>query len=541
MQTTELKNLVISKSDYVLWRECSHNVWMKKWKPKIYYNSPLSEFEKHLIESGNMVEEIARQRFGEGELIEGRGIEEIEKTKKLIESGKGIIYQAAFSDGQLFAAVDVLKISGNTIQIYEVKASNASKLEGEDEESDSDEVVDLNDAKALEKYKRNLYKDPHFYDLSFQVNLIRKLGYTVSSACLVRLNRNYVRQSDLDLSSLFVVEDVMKYVNEALPSVDEEINKMAPFLSSPEEPSGPCCCIYKGRSKHCTTFAYLNPNVPEYGVHDLVRIGNSRKKLCELIDSGIYDISEIPVDFELTPKIKKQVDVHKSGRPDFNIEEIKKELDSLRYPIYFLDYESFNPAIPRFSKFKSYQQIPFQFSLHKIGRPDSTPEHFEFLYTDQKDPSSNFIEALSKVIGTEGSVVVWSGAFEKSHINKPLALRLPEYADVIKNINGRIFDLMVIFSKQMHIHPGFHGRASIKKILPILCPELSYKELDIGNGSEAMNTWNRLVTGAIPESEKSGIEKSMLEYCELDTKAMYLIWRYLDQLVSVRSNSVIDN
>ena len=106
-------------------------------------------------------------------------------------------------------------------------------------------------------------------------------------------------------------------------------------------------------------------------------------------------------------------------------------------------------------------------------------------------------------------------------------MRIPEHADFLDDINSRMFDLMTIFSKQLHIHPDFQGRASIKKVLPVLCPELSYKELDIGNGSEAMNTWNKLVTEDVSNDEKVEIEKAMREYCGLDTYAMYAIWKYL--------------
>ena len=126
---------------------------------------------------------------------------------------------------------------------------------------------------------------------------------------------------------------------------------------------------------------------------------------------------------------------------------------------------------------------------------------------------------------------MWNRTFEESHINKHLAIRLPEYAEFLQGVNSRIFDLMKIFSKQLHIHPDFHGSASIKKVLPVLCPELSYKELDIGNGSEAMNTWNKMVTGDMSEIEKKETEKSMLEYCGLDTYAMYAIWKHLKSIV----------
>jgi hypothetical protein len=527
---------LISKSDYVLWRDCPHNAWMKKWKPEIYNDSPLSEFELHLIKSGNMVEETARQRFPEGVLVEGRGEESLKKTQELLESKTETIFQAAFSDGVLFAAVDILKQGTNgELFLYEVKASNSSKLkefeEEEESDNDGDEVVDFMDPKAIEKHKKEMLKDHHLYDLAFQVYLARKIGYTVPKAFLVRLNKHYTRAGGIELEKLFVVEDVTSYIDEVLPRVTQEIEMLIQLLSSPQEPHSPCCCIYKGRSKHCTTFAHHNKEVPTYSVHDLTRVGSSKKKLCELIDSRIYDILEVPDHIEFGKKITKQIGVHKHGKADIDHEAIRAELDTLQFPLYFLDYESFNPAIPRFSGYRPYQQIPFQFSMHRLDSPGGELVHEEFLYTGVKDPSPLFIEALQKVIGNVGSIIVWYKPFESSHINKKLAIRMPEYVDLITDMNNRMYDLMTIFSKQLHIHPDFRGSASIKKVLPVLCPELSYKELDIGNGSEAMNTWNKLVTEGATDSERTQIEKAMLEYCSLDTYAMYAIWKHLHDLV----------
>ena len=135
------------------------------------------------------------------------------------------------------------------------------------------------------------------------------------------------------------------------------------------------------------------------------------------------------------------------------------------------------------------------------------------------------------MIGKVGSIIVWYKPFESSHINKRLAIRMPECAAFIESINARMFDLMTIFSKQLHIHPKFHGSASIKKVLPELCPELSYKELDIGNGLEAMNTWNKLVTEGATDKDRIEIERAMREYCGLDTYAMYAIWKHLQEVI----------
>jgi hypothetical protein len=139
----------ISKTDYLVWRDCPHNAWMKKWKPDIYYDAPLSDFDKSLIETGNQVENKARELdlFANGILIDGRDEQAINKTKELLQAKTKTLFQACFSDGSLFAAVDVLK-QGNDgeIYLYEVKASNASKLEEEnDDKEEGDTVVDFTD------------------------------------------------------------------------------------------------------------------------------------------------------------------------------------------------------------------------------------------------------------------------------------------------------------------------------------------------------------------------------------------------------------
>ena len=143
---------------------------------------------------------------------------------------------------------------------------------------------------------------------------------------------------------------------------------MVKLLDSSKEPTGPCCCIYKGKSKHCTTFSENNKKILseeelKYSVHSLTRVGGrgSKEKLCELIDSGIYDILNIPDGVKFGPKITKQIKVHKSGKADINYEAIKTELDTLQFPLYFLDYESFNPAIRVFQDINRTNRYLFNF------------------------------------------------------------------------------------------------------------------------------------------------------------------------------------
>jgi hypothetical protein len=315
-----------------------------------------------------------------------------------------------------------------------------------------------------------------------------------------------------------------------VPGVITEMETAKQYLNAEAEPEGHCTCVFKGRSKHCTTFAYNNPDIPEYSVHDIARIGSSKKKLIDLIDSGIYTLDEIEDDFDLTDIQRNQVDAHKLGRPMVDRSAIARELNSLAYPLYFLDYETFPCAIPRFDGYSPYNQIPFQFSLHILESPEAELRHEEFLHEGTDDPSPHFAKALKQVIGESGSVFVWNKTFECGE-NDRLAKRLPQYKPLMDNINSRIFDLEEVFKKQLHVHPGFKGKTSIKYVLPTLVPDLSYKELDIQEGATASQKWNQLVDAGTKPSEKKRIAAALKKYCALDTYAMYAVWKHLYDLV----------
>ena len=331
-------------------------------------------------------------------------------------------------------------------------------------------------------------------------------------------------------------------IKEIEDGVREEMAKALKYVLQEKEPVGNCDCLYKGRSGHCTTFSHSNPEVPEYSIHDIARIGLSKAKLHELINSEIYHIKDIPERVKLSEIQQNQVDAHLLDRVLIHKMKIVEELSELKFPLYFLDYETFPCAIPRFDGFSPYQQIPFQFSLHVLRGPTPgssfggrTPslEHFEFLHTENSDPSSAFVEALKKHIGPDGNIIVWNKKFE-AKINEQLGDRQPAFQAFLQDINARMYDLMDIFSKQYYVHKDFRGSTSIKYILPVLAPELSYKDLAIQEGGTASQAWDKIIKLGSEASKESGslasrdkLAHDLREYCKLDTYAMYAIWKAL--------------
>jgi hypothetical protein len=492
--------MILTKTDYILWRECKKNAWLKIHKPEIYNEQELSEFEQQIIETGNEVELEARKLFPSGVLLKGRGEKEQEKTQELLAKKTNVIFQPVFEKDGFLAAVDVLELQNDgSYFIYEIKAT-----------SDVDSKT-------------------HYHDLAFQINLLEKFGLTISKAFVIHFNSEYVRHGEIEINKLFSRTDVTEKVEDKKPAVLLEMSQALRYLSQEEEPTGYCDCIYKGRSAHCSTFKYSNPKVPDYGVHDISRIGSSKKKLQELIDVGILELKDVPESTDLSVTQKNQIKAYVQDTIFKDAPSIKKELGDLDFPLYFLDYETFPCAIPRFDGFGPYQQIPFQYSLYILDSPESEPRHLEFLYIKADDPTPSFLKSLQKDIDEGGTVVVWNKKFE-CKINEEAAERYPDFKSFIGSLNDRVYDLMDIFSNQWYVHKDFKGKVSIKNILPVLAPDLSYKELNIQEGGSASQQWNEMVNGGLAPAEQRKIATDLKVYCGLDTFAMYRIWHHLYNL-----------
>ena len=310
--------ITISKTDYILFRECPKNVWYKIHKPDIYFQSELSDFEKSIIETGNEVELVARKLFPTGILIERRDVKGQEATQDYITKKQEILFQPIFVKDGYLAAIDILKFEPETgsYSVYEVKSTN------------------------------DIDKKVHYHDLAFQVNLLRECGLKINKAYLIHLNSGYVRSGELDIAQLFKIVDVSNEVESVTDNVAVEATDALKYISQTSEPEGFCCCIYKGRSRHCSTFKYANPNVPEYSVHDIARIGSSAAKLKELIDNNIFHLDKIPAHIKLTDIQQSQVATYVSNKVLIDKEKIATEFKSLMFPLYFLDYETIAPAVP---------------------------------------------------------------------------------------------------------------------------------------------------------------------------------------------------
>jgi len=498
----------LSKTNYLEYLFCPKNLWLKINAPELLEDFELSDFEKSIIEKGNEVEEWARKLFPDGVLVDGKNLEEKAiETKKLMDKKVPVLFQATFIADGFVVMADILEYDPkkNVWNLYEVKGTNSLK-----ETSSSKSHID---------------------DVAFQNIVLQSAKIPMGKLCIMHLNKDYKKQGDITLDKLFIVNDVGDKIKEIHDATKTTMSEALAYILKKGEPKGNCSCLYKGRNQHCPTFSYSNKKVPGYSVHDLSRIGSSKRKLKDLIDRNIYDVADIPLDMEFSPVQQNQIDVFRTGKPMINSGEIKAELESLEFPLYFLDYETYSPAIPLYDNYRPYQHVPFQFSLHVLDSPGGELRHIEFLHEEDSNPSVDFAEFLIKHIKDAGTVIVWHKVFECGR-NKDLGEMHLEHKAFFERLNNQIYDLKDIFQKQHYVHSDFRGSISIKKVLPVLVPELHYKDLNIQEGGAAMEKWRSMISNKTLPDEKKKISADLLEYCKRDTYAMYAIWKVLNELIS---------
>lgn len=345
-----------------------------------------------------------------------------------------------------------------------------------------DGEVDLYEIKASTSAKVE-----HEFDLAFQTAVLEGTGLKVRDIYVIHVNNQYVRNGTIEADKITHTENVTDKVRKR----SEATAKYMPLA------------LATAKQK----------TIPDPSP-DLAKLG-SKKSWLQVYEAIVPQTpKEYPAD--VAPVIQHN--------------EIKNFLDRLKYPLYFLDYETLMSLVPYFDGHRSYQQVPFQYSLHILQSPDAELEWREYLHRDNSDPARPLTEQLIKDIGDSGTVLVWYEGFEKAR-NTELGEMLPEYQEAMEAINDRVIDLMLPFKNKWYDDPRFEGSASIKQVLPVLCPELSYKGLGIQEGGSAQRLWMEAVLDSKRADQKDQILADLIEYCKLDTLAMVEIYKKLRELI----------
>jgi hypothetical protein len=490
----------ISKSDYMLFLRHPAWLWLKKHDKKKL--PPIEEDLQAIFDAGFLFESYAEQLFPGAVKLGFNSFNDYRtltaRTKDAINSGTKTILQGRFETGEITCICDVVvKVSDDIFDLYEIKSSTSAKPE-------------------------------HEPDLAFQIEVIEGAGYNVGNVFVVHVNNEYVRNGEVKADELAKITDVTDQVKRLKEFTKENIKKALEIVKSKDCPDISPAHAKLGAFSDWLGIYRTLANVDEYSIYNLCSPGAS--KIGKLEEMGIKDIANIPDDFDLSLKQRSQIDATKYDKVCIDKPRIKAFLDDLKYPLYFLDYETLSSVVPYFDGLGPYKQLPFQYSLHVLESPDGQVKHFEYLHSDNSNPVKPLSETLKSQIGTEGTVLVWFEGFEKS-CNQLMGLVMSEYVKFYEALNDRIVDLIIPFSTCAYVHKDFFGSASIKKVLPVLIPELSYKDLDIHAGGAAQRLWMEAVLDGKRPDEKDKILADLLKYCELDTLAMVRIYQHLVEVV----------
>jgi predicted RecB family nuclease len=476
----------ISKSKFVAGCQCLKRLYWQVHQPELAAQPDAAA--DAIMQQGHDVGMLARRLFPGGVEVCERSLDQaIRATRELVSNHEiPAIFEGVFEYDEVLVRVDVVqRRKGELWRLVEVKSS-----------------TDL--------------KDNHVEDVAIQSYVISGSGMKLASIWLAHINRDYVLSgTTVDPPQFFSFRNLTDRAKNLRPELVIRLRSQMNVLAMPtppEVPVGPHCV----NPVVCEFFSRCNQPLPKDHIGYLPRLHASAAE--QLEEMGVESISEIPADFELSEFQRRVCTAMQTGQPWFSA-ELKTELESLKYPLCFMDFETVNPAIPRFSGMRPYDHLPFQWSVHVQRQPGSPLEHFEFLALDSGDPRTAFIASLCEALGeNNGSIVVYNEQFESQRLWE-LAGWLPAYADRVRGIQGRLWDLLPVVRNHVY-HPAFGGSFSLKATLPALVPEMTYEGMEVPNGQAAGLAWESMIGNRVTDSERQAKRKALLEYCGQDTLAL---------------------
>ncbi len=343
--------------------------------------------------------------------------------------------------------------------------------------------------KLYEVKSTNSTKEAHILDVAIQYYVVTGCGVELEDAGVLHFNREYVRRGELEVEKLFKFTGL----KEKVLTLQNEIKENIPLLLKTLQGEEPAI---------------------EMGLHC------EKPYTCDFTD---YCRQLLPEE------IKEEIRIL-SSEPEIAEYEVRDYVSIIKYPIGFLDFETINPGIPMFDESRPYQKIPFQYSIHFMNSENDEPKHYQYLAPScpNTDPRIGLIENMIKDLENSKTIFVYNIAFEKGCIND-LIRDFPQYEYDLTVIKEKLVDLIIPFRRKYYRTETMQGSSSLKKVLPALCPELSYSELDIGDGLTAGNEFFGLYF-CDKEEIKKKTREDLLKYCHLDTLAMVRIFEVLKQV-----------
>ena len=482
---------MISKRVFLSAYQCLSRGWFDMRAER----GAISHATQWLFWNGNRIGELARAEIGEGLMLPRTPtMHAVDRSREALEdAGNLVLFEASMMSGGCIARADAMRRTAHGWEIVEVKSgkSNAS----------------------------GSVKPKYLDDVAYNVFVGRTSGIVIDRATIMLIHHEYV----LDAPPLFSLVDVTSQALEIADDMAKRAGEIERALSDESRPVPELifCC------KEC---GYFENDCVGVGVSDpLFDIPRLNEKQFERLKEHVC-ISGLPEEAELTKGQLSAISVIRSGRPEVDWSELRK-LDDVKWPAYYLDFESIMPVLPWFEGRGAYDGIPFQYSIHVCGAPGREDQHHEYLASASGDWRRELATKLIQDLGTNGSIVVYS-SFEKTQLNT-LSSLFQDLKPQLDAVISRLFDLEKVFSKG-YSHPAFRGRTSIKKVLPVMTNE-SYGEMAIADGMSAAGVFGLIRVGEFEPESHAEHRDNLLAYCKLDTHAMV---RLHEEIVKIRESGV---
>ncbi len=485
----------ISKTRYLEGLQCHKLVWFRvNAKDQI---PPIDASTQAIFDQGHLVGSYARKLYPKGYAIQAKPWD-FTLIQKLSTAAlkRGVpLFEAGLTHQGAFARFDILNpVDGGEWDLIEVKSST--------------EVKEVN-----------------YDDAAIQYFIATGAGLKIRRCIVTHINNQYVRRGAIDPAQLFSSADVTEEIKAKQADVPKTLSEIQSVIRLKQYPNikiGPQCndpyeCILKD---FCWDF------LPKDSVFTLYR----SKRSFEWLNSGITNLIDIPADSTFSSQQQIQIDAVRAGRPHIDREAIRSFLDSLAYPLYYLDFETINTALPLFDGVRPYQQLPFQYSLHIQDAPDAEPRHHSFLANGSSDPRPSILTDLRNLLGTSGSIVAYNSSFEQ-RILREASEEFTEYKDWFSAVDQRVVDLLVPFRAFSYYNPEQRGTASLKAVLPALTGK-GYEGLPIADGETASREYLRVTFSKVSPADREAVRRQLEEYCGYDTMAMIWLVNELRQLAA---------
>ena len=493
------KNYILTKTLILSGIQCEKKLWLD-------LNQEKQRKDKAIFRAGNRFGNVVRNYYGKGLDLSDEKDHKIAltKTNEAINSKNvSVIYEGAFLYEETYIRADVLIKEGDHWTLLEAKS--ATKV-----------------------------KDINFFDLAIQTYIIKKSGLNLKFSKLIIINNEFVYKGNQDYKNLIEEKDLTNDVLVKEKEINSLINKFKPIkdkncpnIEVGNQCKNPYPCEYLEK---CSS---PEKNINEVSYKILPYYGKALDEYC--IENNISKLVDVPED-QLQSSRKDYANnyhyiiqqAHKSNKAWIN-QDIRNHFKDWVWPFYFMDFETVQQTVPVIQNTKPFEQLPFQWSVHKWDKPENDIEEFSFLEFENQSMELNFLDKLVKTLGNKGTIFVHNHPFEKSVLNKLKEKpNLNHFANDIENIIDRIVDTLAL-TRHNFYSPEMFGKYSLKKIVKGIPTNITYEsddEQSVSDGGDAQLAWFICTDPISKKEDKDKMKQELIKYCAKDTRAMYDLIKY---------------